>query len=869
MIIKNSNSKETIKKTFKNSFVGKYILTKLNFFLFLFLCVLISCFIISKKLQTKGYSGLWDFSATVSSNYFKGLKADPENISIEIKDKDYKFLEKNREKALERGVIINDLDGDYVPATLEYKGKKIKIKLRLKGHMTDHLQDNKWSFRIKVKDKDSFMGMKRFSVQHPGTRGYIYEWIYHELMKREDIIALRYKFINISVNGKDWGIYAVEENFDQELIENNNRKKAPIIRFNPNLYWIDRYNEIEGIKPLAEYASYYSSNVEAYREDKSLEDSTQKLYYLKAIALMEGLRSKKLQVDEVFDIERLAKFHAIIDLVGGQHSIDWSDIKYYYNPVTARLEPVAYESFTVFPFQDISGNYKYVQLDSNVNYEDLHSAIFSDPQFFRAYIKNLERISKPSYLDKFFNDSNDELKNNLAILYKEFPYKKFDKQNYYANQLMIKKIINTPKAFNAYYNNVINNRVHLQLGAIESLPVEVKSVSIGKVLGLPLVPITLPAKQPNQYVNYKDYVFSLPSGLIWNDSLIQLLKVNYAILGASADQETTVYPFPHTDTEYISSDLKNKQGNIASFSFLTVDDATRSIYIKRGKQILDRDLIIPEGYRLMANLDVSIDIKNHAKIISYSAFGFTGTEDEPIIIESSDSTSEGIEIIGAPKSIFNFVTFKNLPKVHDSQWARTGALTFYESQVEFKNCSFYNCKAKDGINLIRSGFSFKECLFNNMSDNALDADFSDGTITNCVFENCKENALDITMSKLKVSDIYVNGVGNKAFNIKGGSQFNGNDIRIKNARIGFSAEGHSTLDLKKIAISDSEIGIVAYQNEPAAGYPVVTITELVFNNTQKEILKEKKSNVTVNGIVIKNEVDNVEILIKGDKKKHK
>ena len=34
---------------------------------------------------------------------------------------------------------------------------------------------------------------------HPGTRGYIYEWIYHQLMKQEDIIALRYKFINVTI----------------------------------------------------------------------------------------------------------------------------------------------------------------------------------------------------------------------------------------------------------------------------------------------------------------------------------------------------------------------------------------------------------------------------------------------------------------------------------------------------------------------------------------------------------------------------------------------------------------------------------------------------------------------------------------------
>ncbi|MGQ0827753.1 MAG: CotH kinase family protein [Bacteroidota bacterium] len=547
---------DTIKTAFKNSFIGRYILTKRNLLFLLLIIIATVWYITSDKLKTKGYTGLLDFATTVSSNYWNGRNANPETISIEIKDKDIKELEKNRQQALERGVIINDLDGDYVPATLEYQNKKIKMKLRLKGHMTDHLQNNKWSFRIKIKDKDSFMGMKRFSIQHPGTRGYIYEWIYHELMKREDIIALRYKFINVSVNGKDWGIYAVEENFEEELIENNQRPKGPILRFNPDLYWADRYNELLGSQPVAEYASYYSANIEAYREDKILQDSTQRHHYLKAMALMEGARNKKIPVDQAFDIEQLAKLHAIIDLVGGQHSIDWSDIKYYYNPVTQLLEPVAYESFTNFPANKLSGTYKFTLPDSAENYTDWHNMLFSNVVFFKAYIQQLEKISEPEYLDTFFNESNKELKNNLSILNKEFPYKKFDKQNYYNNQIMIKKLMNAPKAFHAYLKNASKTHIQIQIGPIESLPSEIHSITFGNTTLKPTAPIILTSKQPGQHVSYKTYDFPL-SLTIWNDSLADMLLVNYSLLGASEMRTTKVFPFPHADHQF-STDDKQK-----------------------------------------------------------------------------------------------------------------------------------------------------------------------------------------------------------------------------------------------------------------------------------------------------------------------
>ena len=807
--------------------------------------------------------------STVSSNYFKGLEANPETISIEIKEDDYKKLEKNRKQALERGVIINDLDGDYVSATIEYQGKKIKVKLRLKGHMTDHLQENKWSFRVKVKDKDSFMGMKRFSIQHPGTRGYIYEWIYHELMKQEDVIALRYKFIDVKVNGRDWGIYAVEENFENELIENNNRKKGPILRFNPDLYWISRYNELTHQNSYDEYASYYSANPEAYRENKVLEDSTQKYYYFKAIALIEGLRSKNITVDQAFDIPRLAKFHAIIDLVGGDHAIDWSDIKYYYNPISGKFEPVAYESFTNLESRDLTAFYKYVQLDSTTNYVDWHTMIYSNTVFFKEYMKQLERITKTSYLDAFFNKSNDELHKNLAIIYKEFPYKKFEKEQYYNRQEMIKKLISPPKAIHAYFNKMDGVIAHIQIGAIDALPVEIKSMSINGLFSLQGTKIILAAKQTNTYVKFYDVNFVMPNNFKWSEKLIDSINIQYSILGSSELKTANVFPFPHTDSEFISSDLKNQKSTVQDFSFLVTNELTKSIYIKLGKQIISKDLIIPAGYTLIANFGVSIDIKNNAKIISYSPIIFVGTEDEPIIIESSDSSSQGIELISTINSKFNYVTFKNLPKVHDEQWTRSGAITFYESTVEFSNCSFYNSKAEDAINLIRSKFVFTECLFHKMHDDALDIDFSEGTVSNCVFENCNENALDITMGKVKIKSVYINGAGNKALNIKAGTELIGNDVRIKNANIAVSAEDLSSIDLQKITISDSEIGLVAYKNKPGAGHPTIKLTGLTLTHVKKNYLKEKKSTILANGIDIRDGIGDVETIIKDDKKKHK
>lgn len=839
------------------------------FLFFTVFSILVGNFVGSKILKSKGFDNLWDFIATVSVNYKSSWNALPEKISIEIKEKEFKKLKAKRQKALERGVIINDLDGEYVDAILNYNGKNIDVKLRLKGHMTDHLQEDKWSFRVKIKEKDeTFMGMKRFSIQHPGTRGYIYEWIYHELMKKEDVIALRYKFIDVNVNGENWGIYALEENFENELIENNGRLKAPILRYNPDLYWVKRYNGLQGSYSVDEFASYYSANPEAYREDKVLSDSLQKQYYLKAIALIEGLRSRKIKVKDAFDVIKMAKFHAIIDLVGGIHSIDWSDIKYYYNPVLGKLEPVAYESFTNLQSRELSSQYMYVCPDSGEYYKDWHSMIFSDPDFFKEYIHQLERVSKKEYLESFFSESNEDLKKNLAIINKEYPYKKFSEDDYFNRQKMIRKILDAPKSIHAYLKSAQDSILIVQIGSIDALPVSIASIEFNGMRYPATEQNIIPAKQKDQYVNYYEYTFKFDGKSAWSKDELDSLKINYSIPGSSNYKTIKVFPFPHTDNEYISEQMKAQISNLSDFpDDFVIDHTHKLIYLKKKNFVLNKDLVIPKGYTFSIFSGTKIDLKNGAKITSYSSFICQGAETDPIEITSSDSSSQGLVFVCSPVSYFKNTFFRGFAAVLDTQWQRTGAITFYESDAEFSGCHFYAFNSEDALNFIRSNFKISGCLFKDMKDDAVDADFSKGKINNTVFEFCKENAIDANFSFVTFSKGYIVGSRNKAINVKDGSELIVSDIKISKCYIAVSAEDYAKVDFKNINIGDCEFGLVAYKNKPSAGHATIKGGLLFISNTKENYLMEKKSKIIIDNKLINKEVDDVELIIKKSAKK--
>ncbi len=169
-------------------------------------------------------------------NYIKGQFSNPKKIFIDINFENYQKINYKREQALEIGVLVSS-EEDYVPATIRYKNKEVNVRLRLKGDLLDHLKGDKWSFRIKVRGDDTLFGMKTFSIQGPRTRNYLDEFVYHKALKKEGVMFLRYDFIEVIINGKNKGIYAIEEHFEKQLIENNERREGIILKFNEDMRW--------------------------------------------------------------------------------------------------------------------------------------------------------------------------------------------------------------------------------------------------------------------------------------------------------------------------------------------------------------------------------------------------------------------------------------------------------------------------------------------------------------------------------------------------------------------------------------------------------------------------------------------------------
>ena len=193
------------------------------------------------KIRLQTDSAIQSVSSTVDKNISDEMRLYQNNglptLFIDLKFKYYRQMLEKRDEALKVG-ILQTTDADFVPATITLNNDPaMTAEIRLKGDWTDHLEGDKWSFRIHLKNDGQVLGFRQFSIQTPETRNYLQEWAFHQNLIEENILTTRYHFINVLLNGKLLGIYGIEENFAGELIESQGRRQGVIIRFDEENLW--------------------------------------------------------------------------------------------------------------------------------------------------------------------------------------------------------------------------------------------------------------------------------------------------------------------------------------------------------------------------------------------------------------------------------------------------------------------------------------------------------------------------------------------------------------------------------------------------------------------------------------------------------
>ena len=190
------------------------------------------------------------------------------------------------------------------------------IQMWLEWEGIDHRQESKWPLQVKIQNETTILGMRSFSAQPPATGRCLDEWLYMEELRRADVLAPRYAFVNVFVNGDDWGIYTLKENFSKEWFDSQKRQGGVIVHLKDSLFWKQRLLSVDAeyrywnafadpmtmASDLPTFAQVDELSADNVSEDRSLSEQA-----VTALGLLRAFQSQKLVTSTVFDVERMGR----------------------------------------------------------------------------------------------------------------------------------------------------------------------------------------------------------------------------------------------------------------------------------------------------------------------------------------------------------------------------------------------------------------------------------------------------------------------------------------------------------------------------------------------------------------------------------
>jgi len=758
---------------------------------------------------------------------------NPPVVNLEIGEEWLDELKVRRANAISTGILIEE-EAEWTKGRILQADEEIPLDLRLKGDWLDHLRTDKWAFRVKTKSSYSWKGMQRFTLETPSVKNFLREWIFHEFLHQEDIIAPRYDFVRVNINNKNAGIYAYEEHFDRPLLEFNQRENGPILKFSDEAYWLNLRREISGYgeKGNRQFIQNFDvSQVQPFGMQIAQTDVEFTKEFNIAKDLMNQYKYNLRPADEIFDIDKMAKFYAITDVLQAYHGIIWHNQRFYYNPKTGKIEPIGFDGFgaKIKSWQDkpFIGYQVY-----NQEFEDdgLYVNLFKNEAFMEAYLAYLYKYTDYEFLANILANLESDLRQREMFIQRETSSYSFDEKDILDNARHIRSYL-TPfnnLSIQAYKQGVQSNAQQVAITNYHSIALEIIGFGINantKKIQDPLkTPKLLPINLPNQLPNYITYNVSR-----------DITHVFYRIPNTDSMFFSMIVPWASARTQTPEQELfTNIQ--LRSNNIYTVSN--KNILFVKGNHTVSSNIVIPQGYKVNFQAGTKLNFVNKAIFISKSPVYMPGKSSETIEITSSDNSGNGFSIIQAKgKSQLSYVNFSNFNTLTYKGWELSGSVTFYEADVLIENCIFSNNNATSALNIVRSNFDVSRSTFSKNKRQNIDVAYSNGTIAYSIFNNTGGSAIDIKNGKITIKEVSIMNTAESAIIAGERSIVNIFAAKIQKASTAVSSKDYSKVFIDFIDIKDCQTGFAIFKSKPELGGSQIIVKDYkIFNYNRLHLI---------------------------------
>lgn len=774
-------------------------------------------------------------------NTFFGVDVRNEipKLYLDIKFKNYKKLIEDRSRFIKNDIGFNFTE---VKGKILFNDKKINCKVRLKGDLSDHWRSEKrMSLRINVKGDNSVLSFKRFSLQKPSARQHPYDQTFQSIQKELGNISSTHNYVNLIVNGIDWGIMNIEEHMSKELLEKQKNKESLIFEFgNESKKWLyDKYEQNT-------YEDYLLNdpylNVDIYQGGRYIKDSLYRKFY--TYVSNETLRSDH----QIYDINSFSKSLILSLIWNTTHTLSSGNSRYYFNPYDLKIYPIT---------TDQGG---YSSFESKLSFPKPYEKIINSDLFKINYNKNLNEVissvkKSQTTLDRwqgYFPLDEHISTNILQGNINEFnSYQKFVNNTIDTNDSIKKP--SPPKITKRQSNNLFdhisakhfdNGEIHIYNLLNEKL--KLKSICVGNKLIVDFENINIDGH------NYQNKPLITNTSLFGNyDEQIEIQTEHNGFdrlytLGYSLLKKGVYNPLIN-------------EFNPQNHSFFEMSDNDTYV-IKKGNWEINEPIVLNKGLEIEKG--TTLTFTKNSYIIVKGRLTINGSKDDNVILKSDNGYWKGLYVLNSvEKSIVKNVSFLNLTNLSDGLLDLTGGITFYKSDVEIRNVKFINCVSEDFLNIVNSKYLLQNVQFENCSSDAFDSDFSSGIISNSTFRNISGDGIDFSGSSAHINNTSFFNIRDKSVSIGEGSTVEVKSIYVENTGVGVAVKDGSYAKIENSNFFKYQLNaLMTYTKKSFYSTPLLKSFNNHFDDIENCCLSQTKTELINNEVYIPEKSFNVDSL---------
>ncbi len=717
----------------------------------------------------------------------------------------------------------------YRPMRIWNRGAWRKAKMRIRGNSGFHWLFEKRSLKVKTTKKNLMRGYRRINLtaKHP----YV-ESLAHEVALEWGLLAPESTPVTVFVDGKLYGTMRFLEEVDESFLRRHGRMPGDIFKgegspFTNEWHWGLPVNHLLRTPWVWPKVARDNTVPEAYRDE--------------IVEMARGVGTPG--IEGVRRLNRLFRRDVVIGhvayhlFINEDHAVDGNNLKLYVDPLDGRIEPIVWDPY-------LGSNEKIFSGDRSTGRPVVNSVFHrmaADPRLMHEVFRFLhDRLNHVEGLMARVDDIRRHFNANKAsfAVEKENPW--FPIRGWFVsanlkllqeNRLRILDLVDDARLQVTHRENT------LVLGCQGIAGVEVTALKLTKTIGAKrLLTRDLGGGQrPEQSSPIEGGTIQVREDGPWfiPDSPLRILPAYTGI--NRVDPVPLPYPFVlPPGVKVVDFEARNSITG-APVEVVTVEEwpgvsddvihpwrlpgppepTTRTLsdpIVRVASELVvgeNETLVIRPGTRVL--LAPGANVRVLGKIVA------EGTPTRPIVFEPMETGRPwgcvSLEGEGASGSIFRHVKFTG------GSLARFGALRYpgmvnvhRARDVVFSSCEFTgNVIGDDALRGADADLEIRDCWFHDVNADAIDMDYSSGTISGCTFERMGNDAIDLMSSSPLIAGNTMEAGGDKGISVGERSNPRIVDNRIHRCLVGIQIKDESDPLILNCEITGCEIGVEGFR----------------------------------------------------------